>query len=163
MVFLILESTFMLNILKRNVMFDEIKLISTKGHLYTYSFFKNKIDYSLKEDKKEISFFFSTIDNEKNTIIIASDQDPAGELIAFEISGFFKKAKVFRFLKPVETLLEVKRVNEEYLLKYCVSKINVLKGVRYLEERFLSDYKDEKIKALSALYNKGITKVPLKD
>ena len=164
MVFLIIESTFMLNIFKKNVKFQNgIKLFSTKGHLFNYLFNKKKIEYFLKEDKQEIVSFFREIDSSKNIIIIASDHDAAGELIAFEIASFFKKAKILRFSKPIEEILKEKNITKEYLFKYATSKINILKGIRYLEERFLSDYNKERIKVLSALNQKEITRIPFKE
>jgi hypothetical protein len=155
-----MESTYFLNILKKNVKFNtDIKLVSTKGHLFDYSTQNKKIIFFLKKDKKNIIEFFTSIDKKENIVIIATDQDPAGELIAVEVASFFKKAKILRFAKPVEFLLTEKVIDKDFLFKYSYSKINILKAVRYLEEKFLSDYNNEKLKVLNILSKNEISKI----
>jgi hypothetical protein len=165
MVFFLMESTFLLNILKRHVKFEhDIKLVSLKGNIYSYFLDeKGNIKYIIKEDKKELVNFFSSIDKKENTIIIASDQDPAGELIAYETASLFKNANLLRFTKPVEFLLMEKFVTKDKIFQYTTSKINVLKAVRYLEEKFLSDYNNEKLKVLNVLAKKNIAKIRKKE
>ena len=158
---LLTESTFLRNVLLKNVSFEEgIKVYSTKGHLFEYFPQKGKISYSLKREAKGIYSFLSSL---KEEVVIATDTDPAGELIAFECASVVpKEIPVFRFLKPVEELLLLKKVTKEYLLSHSVTKINLLRGIRYLEERFLSSFHEERMKALKLLTEKDVYKVPLK-
>ena len=161
MIFLIIESTFMKNVLEKNLIFknDEIKIIATKGSFFSYFVSNGELEFELKEDKKEIKKFLESIDSEKNEIIIATDHDPAGELIAFEVSTFFSRANVYRFRKAVEELLIFRFIDKSFLKKYVTTKINILKAVRYLQERFFSDYQFEKLKVLKVFEEKGIVKI----
>jgi len=160
------ESYFTMKILGKNGVFSkEINTVSTNGSLFSYTYSNGRINRFLIEKKSNIIDYIKSFnDSEKNTIIIASDIDPAGELIAFEIASILtpKKANIFRFNKPVESLIKEKNLKAEQLLKYCTKQINVLKAARYLEERFLSEYNKEKLEVISVFAKREKARVPVK-
>jgi len=87
------ESPYMSILLKKNIFIeDNIKIISTKGFLNDYQIINNKIkkiplDIYLINDLKKI---------ENKTIILATDNDDAGNFIAFEIIDILKKRYYYK-------------------------------------------------------------------
>jgi len=124
------ESPYMSILLKKNIFIeDNIKIISTKGFLNDYQIINNKIkkiplDIYLINDLKKI---------ENKTIILATDNDDAGNFIAFEIIDILKKNNnILRLQTAFEELFNFKDIiTKNKILNISKDKINYDSALRY--------------------------------
>lgn len=135
------------------------KIISVCGFLYDYIVENNVVSYYEKD--KTLIDSIKLIKNE--TIIIATDLDSAGELIALELIGLLKhnNNKIFRLNIAFEELL-----NNDFdfnnILDFCVDTIDTSKIKQYLSNKDVN-IKNKRIGAIKYIINNEITDIEFKD
>jgi len=160
MMLVINESTFLLNrFLKTKKTGDNIKFVSTKGFLFDYLKNGKKIKIMLKDPL--LVKFLKSFDKKDNIIIVASDHDPAGHLIALEILSLFKKATVLRFQNQFEVLFKIPDDSiSVFLQRNSFDKFKIgIPGI-YLKDRLYgSEYREKRLFTLAAfLYGGNLVK-----
>lgn len=152
------ESTYLAKIIKKKVKIEEnIEIFSTKGFLYDYIVDNKGVTYIDKDN--DVSEYLKSIKNSE--IIVATDLDGAGHLIALEvISKLDKSNSISRLMIPFESLLEEAIITKDYLIRNSSKKIDSQKAINYLETRGDTN-KDARLLAIKYIIENNITSVSI--
>lgn len=147
MIYLINESSILANQIKNNVKLINLNIVSTNGFLFDYARI-NATNIAVTTKEKISSSFKKLIKSKKDSdiIVVATDKDPAGELIAMEILHFFPNA--IRYKYRIDDLLFLKQIDGKDIVASSSKsefKFNLAKG--YLKDKMRPD-------ALKTLYKK---------
>jgi DNA topoisomerase IA len=139
------ESSYLIKILEENQKIDsKIKFFSTKGMLFNYNIDKkNKvIIYPIINKIKQIKYIKS-LKNQNKEIIIATDFDSVGELIALEILYLIPNAK--RLQIPFDDLFYIQKITKKYISNNSNHLFNKKLASNYIKEKLKDLNKKENI------------------
>jgi DNA topoisomerase IA len=145
-VLIINESIYLANIIKKNNKNKNIVFFSTKGFLYNYISKNNNIE-KIPKNKNEI-IFLENIENQD--IIIATDLDPAGDVISTEILSIIikKNNNIKKLIIPFEKINK-ENITEEFIKKNTTDEIDVGIAQTYINNK--ENFKKIKIKKLECI------------
>lgn len=134
MIYLINESSFLLRVIQNFIRVENINFTSTKGFLFDYKIDKNMNLYVMpKEDKKFIIEYLSTLSKVSDDVVIATDHDPAGEMIALEVLYLIPNAKRLRI--PFDSLLKYEKITPGLVLKNSDRLFNPKMAKHFMNEK----------------------------
>jgi hypothetical protein len=156
------ESSYLAKIAKFHSNFTpSIKIVSTKGFLLDYNLKEDRVEYYVKD--KALYAYLQTLKKSNKKIVIATDLDNAGHLIALELLSIFKENSVYRLNIPFDDLCFIKEViDENYILSRCSDQFEYGKAQHYLYNRhFNKSLRAKKLKAIAYLKSRGISRIKL--
>lgn len=130
--YIINESPLLANIFKSKCRLVNIDVFSTKGLLYYYKVNQNKISVSPRPNAIKNINFLKNLYKSGEEVVIASDYDSTGELIALEILNLIPNAK--RLQIPFDDLLKHNSLTSEKINRYVDNKYNVELATLYIRE-----------------------------
>lgn len=137
------------------------QIISACGFLYDYIVENDVVSYY--EKNPQLINAIRAIKDE--IIIIATDLDSAGELIALELIGLLNSKeqnnKVLRFTLPFETLLD-KQFDISKIDEFCTDEIDISIIKQYLSNKDLN-IKNKRIGALKYIINHNINDIDIEE
>lgn len=152
------ESPNLAEIVKNRVKLDGIDIFSTRGLLFNYSYKNKKLVVSPRfESLKEIRYLKS-LGEDKVEVVIATDSDSTGDLIALEILSLIPNSK--RLNIPFDNLLKFREMNTERLKIYTDNLFNVDTASLYIREiTKSSNIYERKLNVFSELIQNNITSI----
>lgn len=110
----------------------DVDVFSTKGLLNYYKVNNNKISIFPRETALKNINFLKNLANSGEEVVIATDYDSTGELIALEVLNLIPNAK--RLQIPFDDLLKHNSINPEKINRYVDNKYNVELATLYIRE-----------------------------
>lgn len=130
--YIINESPILANIFKSKCRLIDIDVFSTKGLIYYYKVNNKKISVFPRENSINTINFLKNLAKNGEEVVIASDYDSTGELIALEILNLIPGAK--RLKVPFDELLKHNSLNPEKVRRYVDNKFNIEMATLYIRE-----------------------------
>ena len=142
---------------------SDCEVFSTKGFLYDYKMHGNKISIQPKMESRSLIKYINSLNNIECDVIIATDDDPAGALIALEIFNLVPKAKHLTI--SFDSLLRKEVITNEELISLSDNKFKLELASFYLREKLQQNrIREEKEKKFAYIlqHNVKSVKVPKK-
>jgi len=118
------ESPYFARIVKRHVKLpSDFLVVSTGGFLYDYLPDTSGKSLIPVPKKSDVVSFLSNLEGEK--VVVATDLDPAGELIAVEVCSLVNpfRNEVFRFTEPFDRILLMRDKSPEEIRSVVESRL----------------------------------------
>lgn len=130
--YIINESPLLANILKNRCRLIDIDIFSTKGLLNYYKINKNQISIMPRENAIDTIKFLKNLNKSREEVVIATDYDSTGELIALEVLNLIPNAK--RLQIPFDELINHGSLNPEKVNRFSNKMFNVELATIYIRE-----------------------------
>lgn len=130
--YIINESPILANILINQTRLIDINIFSTKGLLNYYKIKGKSIAIMPRENSIQTIKFLKNLANNNEEVIIATDYDSTGELIALEVLNLIPNAK--RLQIPFDNLLDYASLNKEKIRSFSNNLFNVELATIYIRE-----------------------------
>lgn len=154
------ESYLLANIVRNKCNLVNIEIFSTKGLLNFYKIKNNKIDIFPRNNAKDTIRYLKSLRDSEKEIIIATDNDSTGELIALEVLNLIPNAK--RLKIPFDNLVEYQRLSPHILKRYIGNTYNLDLAKLYLREICHDiDIYEKKNKAFAKILQEDIKEIKI--
>ena len=154
------ESYLLANIVRDNCKLVDIEIFSTKGLLNYYKIKNNKIDIFPRNDAKNTIKYLKSLKDSDQDIVIATDMDSTGELIALEVLNLIPNAK--RLNIPFDNLLNYKRLSPNTINLYVKNQYNIELAKLYLKEICHDiDIYEKRNNAFAKILQENITEIKI--
>lgn len=130
--YIINESPLLANIVINRCRLIDINIFSTKGLLNYYKINNNKISVIQRENAIQTIKFLKNLNKSGEEVIIATDYDSTGELIALEVLNLIPNAK--RLQIPFDELLNHNSLNPEKVNRFSNNLFNIELATIYIRE-----------------------------
>lgn len=130
--YIINESPLLANIISDRCRLIDINIFSTKGLLNYYKINDNKISVIPRENSINTIKFLKNLNKSGEEVVIATDYDSTGELIALEVLNLIPNAK--RLQIPFDELLNHASLTPEKINRHVSNLFNVELATIYIRE-----------------------------
>lgn len=130
--YIINESPLLANILMNQSRLIDINIFSTKGLLNYYKIKGNNIAVMPRENSIQTIKFLKNLYDKNEEVIIATDYDSTGELIALEVLNLIPNAK--RLQIPFDNLLDYPSLNKDRINSMSNNLFNIELATIYIRE-----------------------------
>ncbi len=129
---LINESYLLANIVRDKCKLVDIEIFSTKGLLNYYKIKNNKIDVYPRNNASNTIKYLKSLKDSEQEIVIATDLDSTGELIALEVLNLVPNAK--RLNIPFDNFVNYQKLTPNIVNRFVENKYNIDMAKLYLRE-----------------------------
>lgn len=130
--YIINESPLLANIVKNRCRLIDVDIFSTCGLLNYYKLNNKKLSVFPRENSRTIIKFLENLNLTNEEVVIATDYDSTGELIALEVKNLIPRAK--RLQIPFDELINHGSLNPEKVHRLSSNLFNIELATIYIRE-----------------------------